>query len=150
MNWYERSFFIGIVALLSFALLAEGRRTYLSRPEAGGVIEAKALYETIRAAPADYQVVDIRPLEDFKEGHVPGAVNIPEGELAPNAPIDRYKKTVIISEEGDTAASLALAREMRVAQNLSGGMSAWWKSRLPEESGVFDPSKKARGPAGCL
>lgn len=29
----------------------------------------------------DVQVVDIRPPEDFATGHIPGAINIPMGEL---------------------------------------------------------------------
>jgi len=146
----ERLLFLGVIFFLLAALLAEGRQAYRASAAGAREVPASDLYERIRQAPASIQIVDIRPLEDFKDGHLPGAVNLPEAALAPHAPIDRYKRTVIVSEDGTEPAVEGLRREFGAAQTLAGGMSAWWKARLPEESGLFDPSKKARGPAGCL
>ena len=47
-----------------------------------GSIEPKALGERIAWADPSLLVLDVRTPEEYAAGHVPGAVNIPNGELA--------------------------------------------------------------------
>jgi phage shock protein E len=47
-----------------------------------GAIEPKALGERIAWADPSLLVLDVRTPEEYAAGHVPGAVNIPNGELA--------------------------------------------------------------------
>ena len=47
-----------------------------------GSIEPKALSERIAWADPSLLVLDVRTPEEYAAGHLPGAVNIPHGELA--------------------------------------------------------------------
>jgi rhodanese-related sulfurtransferase len=41
------------------------------------VVSASDLWEDIRAGKSKYRVIDVRPPEEFDNGHVPGAISIP-------------------------------------------------------------------------
>jgi len=41
------------------------------------VIPASAVWESLQAKADRYVVVDVRPVEDYAKGHVPGAINLP-------------------------------------------------------------------------
>lgn len=63
--------------------LAEIDRTvdaYLGDPEGFESITAEALLERLEAG--DAVVIDVRPEEEYRAGHIPGARSIPVGELA--------------------------------------------------------------------
>lgn len=47
-----------------------------------GSIEPKALSERIAWADPSLLILDVRTPEEYAAGHLPGAVNIPKGELA--------------------------------------------------------------------
>ncbi|MBL8679402.1 MAG: ArsR family transcriptional regulator [Myxococcales bacterium] len=63
--------------------LAEVDRVTREYFEARGAMEAVEGEELLRRVRAgDVTVIDVRPAEEFRAGHVPGAISIPLGELA--------------------------------------------------------------------
>lgn len=84
-------------------------------------------------------VIDINDEQKHKEGHIPGAVNMPLTELAKNpASLDKYKnKPIIVSAtntgQAGTAASLLRKQGHSMVYVLSGGQDAWQQENLPLE-----------------
>lgn len=82
-------------------------------------------------------LVDVRSPNQFKDGHVSGARNVPGDQVAAGAPaLDKFKdKTVIVCcENGITSG--AAARKLtelgfKDVYNLRGGLSAWRQDNLP-------------------
>ena len=68
-----------VVVLLSLSLLGFSLPLY-----AVGVITSQQLADRIQAGSAPF-ILDVRTAEEFAEGHVPGAVNIPVSDLANRA-----------------------------------------------------------------
>jgi glyoxylase-like metal-dependent hydrolase (beta-lactamase superfamily II)/rhodanese-related sulfurtransferase len=85
--------------------------------------------EELRARPADAVVLDVREPEEFANGHVPGAVNLPQAELATRLnEVPRDHPVLVICQSG--------FRSLRAAQflsqcgisdvaNVKGGTEAW-------------------------
>jgi rhodanese-related sulfurtransferase len=94
--------------------------------------------------------VDLREPEEFLDGHLPGAANLKPGYVLKDEPLDRYKRIIVVSEDGDPELFQTLSQEFKLAGNLTGGMLQWRMSRLPEVTGLTDTEGAARGPAGCL
>ena len=94
-------------------------------------------------------VVDIRELEEFREGHVPDAVNIPRGLLeiradpaSPSADAslsaERSARVLVYCTKGPGARSLFAARTLmdmgyENVDVLAGGLNAWAEAGLPVE-----------------
>lgn len=141
-------FYLGIIVLLLFALLVQGRETYrLSRSLTQEIVPQEA-YGNLRKAPRNYQAIDVRSPEEYEEGHLPGAINIVGGILKEDPGLDLYKETILVSEEGDEEVFKSLSQHFQVARNLAGGMLGWRMSRLPEESKTYDLAALKMGPAG--
>lgn len=95
-------------------------------------IDAAALRERLENGDA-VQVVDIRPAEEYRAGHIPGAVNLPISQFARE--IDQYDwgdDIVVacpIGESSRQAARLLAAYEGvdddATIANLTGGYRAW-------------------------
>jgi hydroxyacylglutathione hydrolase len=85
--------------------------------------------DELRARPSDAAVVDVREPEEFASGHVPGAVNLPQADLATRLDeVPRDRPVFVICQGG--------FRSLRAAQFLSqcgladvasvrGGTEAW-------------------------
>ncbi len=148
MNLRWHVFYIGVIGALLVALLLQGAKLQRVALTTARVVAAADLYREIRVAPEKYQLVDLRDAAEFEDGHLPQAVNLKPDAVPKRAPLDRYKRTVIVTEEGDTETFAALAREFKLAMNLDGGMTQWRMSRLPEVSGLTDTEGLRRGRAG--
>lgn len=87
--------------------------------------------------------VDARPAVAFREGHIPGARNLPYESASTRLPADILaippERTVIVyCEGGDCRSSLDLAkllhdRGFRDLRIISGGWDEWKRAGLPEE-----------------
>ena len=81
-------------------------------------------------------VVDVREPAEFREGHVPGATNIPMGQLnARLGEIDRNRPVHVVCASGNRSIAMAdvLIANGFDAINVAGGTSAWIRSGRPIE-----------------
>ena len=95
-------------------------------------IDAETLRERLERGDAP-QIVDIRPEAEYREGHIPGALNVPISRFARE--IDRHEwgdEIVVacpIGESSRQAARLLAAYEGvdegATVANLTGGYRAW-------------------------
>ena len=95
-------------------------------------------------------IVDVREPAEFKEGHVPHAVNIPRGLLeiradpaSPSADAalsaDRSARILVYCTKGPGARSLLAAQTLRSmgyehVEVLGGGLMAWAEAGLPVDA----------------
>ncbi len=147
MNYRWHAFYLVVIAALLAALLLQGARAQRVALAAQQAVAAAELYQTLRQAPGRYQVLDLRNALEFEDGHLPLAINI-EPETLQTAALDRYRATVVVTEEGDREAFAAAVREIKLAVNLEGGMTQWRMTRLPEVSGLTDTMALRRGRPG--
>ena len=89
---------------------------------------------TLASEMGRFQVVDVRYPNEWKAGHIEGAVHIPGdyvfdrvGELDPTRPV----VTVCRSGSRSAEAATDLASEGFDVQNLEGGLEAWVAEGLP-------------------
>lgn len=83
-------------------------------------------------------VVDVREPDEYEEGHVPGAVNIPLGELADRTgelPDGRPIYTVCASGRRSLQAVQVLRERGIDAVSLAGGTTGWTQSGRPVTKG---------------
>jgi rhodanese-related sulfurtransferase/DNA-binding transcriptional ArsR family regulator len=100
------------------------RAELVKRTEAGGVV-----------------VLDVRPIEEYSAGHIPGAICIPIGELIgriSELPVDAE---IIVYCRGEYCEMAYAAVQMltdrgRRAIRLSDGMLEWRLSEMPVDTGV--------------
>jgi rhodanese-related sulfurtransferase len=81
-------------------------------------------------------VLDVRQPDEYAEGHVPGAVLIPLGELATRQdeiPADRPVLVICASGVRSARATEALQAAGYDASNVVGGMHAWLDAEFPVE-----------------
>ena len=112
-------------------------------PEGWGVVKVDALNEQLaEAAPF---IVDVRQPEEFAEGFIEGAINVPLRELAQNlgALPAMGEQVVVVCGSGFRSAIGMAALQMlgwENAQSMAGGMNAWKAAELPTiTSPVADP-----------
>ncbi|WP_342512367.1 rhodanese-like domain-containing protein [Sporosarcina sp. FSL K6-1522] len=74
-------------------------------------------------------VLDVREVEEFEEGHIIGAVNVPLSELQKGnrADLDSAEQYIVICRSGNRSkeASAILAGDGYDVVNVSEGMSSW-------------------------
>lgn len=80
-------------------------------------------------------IVDVREIDEWQDGHIPGAVHIPLGSLGTRArEIDPGSEVIVVCRSGNRS-SRAVAALMQAGypkvKNLSGGMIAWTRLNLP-------------------
>jgi len=107
---------------------------------------ARELFET-----GDPVIVDVREQDEWDEGHIPGAIHIPRGNLESRieaAAPDRERQVVIYCAAGNRSAFAAKTLEelgYEDAVSLSGGFADWKRNGFPVElSAGLDASRRAR------
>lgn len=82
-------------------------------------------------------LVDVREPEEWREGHIAGAVHIPLGDLARRASeVDASKPVVTVCRSGRRSLdAVRLLEEAGISGSLSlaGGMIAWQEAGQPVE-----------------
>ncbi|MGL4475208.1 MAG: rhodanese-like domain-containing protein [Shewanella sp.] len=86
----------------------------------------------------DAKVIDVRGKEDFKKGHIAGAMNVPMADIKNNqaTSLENLKTSpiVIVCSAGMTssqAAQLLSKQGFEQVFNLKGGMGEWQAANLP-------------------
>ena len=134
LNFLYENVFLVAVALVSGAMLLWP----LLRRGAGGA-SVNTLEATQLINRQDALVVDVRSVEEFRNGHILNARNIPLAQLDSRlSDLQRYKdKPLIVACEtgGRSGAAASVLRKHGFAQvfNLNGGTSAWQQAGLPVE-----------------
>ena len=83
------------------------------------------------------QVVDVREINEFAAGHIPGALNMPLSDFRPSQLPKAEGKTVVLSclsgmRSGKALDKCAAVRD-EVDTHLAGGFNAWRAAGLPVE-----------------
>jgi rhodanese-related sulfurtransferase len=150
----EREAFVAMMRELNLAApthLTEALRTNMSGgktvaqllSEAGAVVPFVAqaeLAKRLEGRPNDLIVLDVREESAFAAGHIPGAVNLPRGqlELRINAALpDPSVRIVTVCEFGKISTlAAATLRELGFVRTaaLEGGMTAWREAGLANEA----------------
>lgn len=83
------------------------------------------------------QIVDVREPSEWAEGHIPGAIHIPLGDLPRMAvTLDRARPVITVCRSGHRSlVALDPLREEGItsARSLAGGMKAWQAAGQPVE-----------------
>jgi len=100
--------------------------------------------------PGEYNLIDVRQPGEYEQGHIPGSVLIPLGELAGRVKeVDRTLPTVLYCRSGNrsrAAAAILLDAGFSHAVSMDGGIQAW-KGLVaggPPEAGMAYFSGKER------
>jgi phage shock protein E len=95
--------------------------------------------ELLGADTSNFVIVDVRTPEEFQQGHVPNAINVPLGKIIENPAIltsSKGKPIVLYCRSGYRAGKAAEALHKDGHQNLrhlDGDMQGWLKAGLPIE-----------------
>jgi rhodanese-related sulfurtransferase len=79
-------------------------------------------------------LVDVREQDEWDDGHIPGAIHIPLGQLRERLdeiPVDVEVITVCRSGMRSARAAGQVAKGGRTVSNLTGGTNAWDAAGLP-------------------
>ncbi|MCA1694903.1 MAG: rhodanese-like domain-containing protein [Actinobacteria bacterium] len=84
------------------------------------------------------RVVDIRPFDEFAEGHIAGALHLDESgadEVEQGLGGEESERWILVCDDGARSAELAgeLSGRGIEAAYLDGGMKAWIKENLPTQ-----------------
>ncbi|MGF1503992.1 MAG: rhodanese-like domain-containing protein [Anaerolineae bacterium] len=85
----------------------------------------------------DHTLIDVRTASEFREGHMPGTINIPLNEIGRRTDeIPTNRPVVLVCATGNRSG--AAARQLAGAgrehlYNLTGGISAWARAGHPVE-----------------
>lgn len=91
------------------------------------------------------QLVDVRYENEWRVGHIDGAVNIPQDDLAERVgELDRARPVVTVCRAGTRSDDAAqwLRSQGFDAENLDGGMLAWKWAGLPITGAIVEPDPK--------
>lgn len=110
---------------------SEGRQGHPLRNE----ISADQLDALVRAGNA--LVIDVREADEFTQGHIPGAINMPLSTFQPSDLPNPAGRTVVLNCLGGKRSGMALDKcavaQAAVDTHLAGGFGAWQGAGLPVE-----------------
>ncbi len=99
-------------------------------------ISASVLYEQMKSG-AGPLVLDVRTPEEFRSGHIPGALNIPHSELASRVDDVRSDRGVVlycmVGPRARLGEKVLLEAGLPKVLHLDGGLAAWRQGGLPLE-----------------
>ena len=98
-------------------------------------ISAQQLDAMLQAGEA--LVVDVREVDEFTAGHIPGAINMPLSSFQASKLPHPEGKTLVLNCLGGKRSAMALDKcglaQATVDTHLAGGFGAWTAARLPVE-----------------
>jgi rhodanese-related sulfurtransferase/DNA-binding transcriptional ArsR family regulator len=119
------------------AAVPAARDAYLGRDGAAEVTREEL---HARVAAGDVAVLDVRPVEEYLAGHIPGAVSIPVGELAERIDELPEDAEIVVYCRGEYCvlaydAVRLLTDRGRRAVRLNDGMLEWRLAEMPVDAG---------------
>lgn len=82
-------------------------------------------------------VVDVREVDEFAAGHIPGAINVPLSTLRASQLPDPGDRTLVLNCAAGRRSAMALERcnaaRAEIDTHLAGGFGAWRAAGLPVE-----------------
>jgi rhodanese-related sulfurtransferase len=85
-------------------------------------------------------IVDVRLPSDYQAGHIPGAINLPQGKWHTLAGLTKDRTAIVYCYSQTCKLAAAAAVEFASAgvpvMEMEGGFDAWVKNQLPVEGGV--------------
>ena len=128
MNACARAARLGLLAAL-FACSAVAGETAVTAAAPAATMTQEALVEHLAKHPQHLFVLDVRTPEEYAEGHVPGAVNVPHDQLASRlAEVPKDKDVVVYCRSGRRSAlatDVLAANGYKRVSHLDGDMQAW-------------------------
>jgi thioredoxin len=106
-------------------------------------------FQTAMSAESDAQILDVRTIDEFQNGHIEGATNADVNSAAFQqiaSGLDKDKTVFVYCLSGARSASAAgMLKEMgfKSIVNLTGGMLAWRSANLPVATGEAKPALSA-------
>ena len=116
------------------ARVAEGQPARAKQTTLGLYVTAAQAYEMWKAAPDKIKIIDVRTPEEFAAGHIPGAINIPVGEIGARlAELEASRdKTIVAYCRSGRRAGVALKALHEAGftklSHLAGDMPGWEES----------------------
>jgi rhodanese-related sulfurtransferase len=109
------------------------------------VTEAKSLIEAISPSEAEHLiksadfVIDVREADEYHQGHVPGAINIPRGVLefrmSSTPELEERDRNIVLycTSNGRGALAAKSLKEMGYlnVKTIAGGIDAWTAEKKP-------------------
>ena len=84
-------------------------------------------------------LIDVREVDEFRSGHIPGAINLPLSGFSPRNIPDPEGRTVVLQCAGGKRSALAVDHCRKASQaidtHLAGGLAAWKAAGLPTITG---------------
>ncbi|MEU0117582.1 metalloregulator ArsR/SmtB family transcription factor [Streptomyces bobili] len=119
------------------ATVPSARDAYLGQDGAAEVTREEL---PARVAAGDVAVLDVRPVEEYLAGHIPGAVSIPVGELAERINELPEDAEIVVYCRGEYCvlaydAVRLLTDRGRRAVRLNDGMLEWRLAEMPVDAG---------------
>lgn len=85
-----------------------------------------------------YLIIDVRTPQEYDKSHLPGAISLPLHQLTlariATLANDKPILCICLSAHRSKPATRKLIKAGFAAQELKGGMLAWWKKDLPTET----------------
>jgi rhodanese-related sulfurtransferase len=97
------------------------------------------VHEALTAGATDFILLDVRGPDEFTQGHIAGAVNVPGGQIT-QAELDAYPAETVFVIYSDLPhcnaavhAAVRLARIGRPVKAMTGGLTGWREEGFPVE-----------------
>lgn len=130
-HFSSHPFLASAAALLALAVLAFELR---QRAHAAAAVSPT---EAVRLMNDGAVLVDVRSMNQFKDGHIAGARSLPGDQIAEGAKaLDKFRDKTVITCCDSGITSGAAARKLtelgfKQVYNLRGGLAAWRQDNLP-------------------
>ncbi|NLY65063.1 MAG: rhodanese-like domain-containing protein [Alcaligenaceae bacterium] len=141
---YQNTIYFLLFAIASGIMLAIPSLRKGALGGNGGSISTKEAVQMANKSSALF--IDIRSAEEFKNGSIPQARNIPMDELEQKVPsLPKNKPVILVCNMGRTAQKAAgILQKLNIEEVyvLSGGLSAWTQDGLPVKKHTATGGKK--------
>ena len=128
---------LGLAAAALFACAAMAGEPSGGAAAPAATMTQEQLVEHLAKHPQHLFVLDVRTPEEYAEGHVPGAVNVPHDQLASRlAEVPKDKDVVVYCRSGRRSAlatDVLAANGYRRVSHLDGDIQAWLARGRPVE-----------------